>query len=88
MKLGGWQGLASAGGFLALLAVLVSVDPRVRERFTDLLSGGDGMPSWGHRASYLGGALVDAVRYQSIENAPLVVFAVVGFVLVVCMMRM
>jgi hypothetical protein len=85
MKLGFRQGVASAAVFGALLLMLISIDDRVRDRFADLLGGG--VSPWGDRASDLGGALMTAIRYQSIENAPLLVFAAVGAVLVAFMLR-
>ena len=73
--------------FVFVLGGLVFVDARVRERFTDLFVGGDGVASVGDRASELGNALVSAARYQSIENAPLLIFATVGAVLFLFMVR-
>lgn len=87
MKLGLRQAIVSAAVFGVVLLGVVSVDDRVRERFGDLISGGDGISTWGNRAADLGGALVSAVRHQSIENAPLVMFATVGAVLVLFMLR-
>ena len=87
MKLGFRQGLASAAVFGAVLMTLVSVDDRVRDRFSDLFSGGSGLSPWGDRAGDLGGALVSAFRYQSIENAPLLVFAAAGAILVAFMLK-
>ena len=73
--------------FGGVLFALASVDARVRERVTDVVSGGDGLTPWGDRVSDLGSALMSAVRHQSIENAPLLVFAAVGAVLVVFMLK-
>lgn len=87
MKLGFRQAIVSAAVFGAVLLMLVSIDDRVRDRFGDLFSGGDGFSPWGDRAADLGQALVGAARYQSIENAPLLVFAAVGGVLVLFMLR-
>ncbi len=72
-----------------MLLVLVSVDDRVRERFNDLVFGGSGgtLTPWGDRAGDFANALLTAARYQSIENAPLLVFAAVGAVLVVFMLK-
>ena len=70
-----------------MLFALASVDARVRERVTDVVSGGDGLTPWGDRVSDLGTALMSAVRHQSIENAPLLVFAAVGAVLFVFMLK-
>jgi hypothetical protein len=89
MKLGIRQAIASAAIFGAVLLVLVSVDDRVRDRVNDLIYGGSGgsLTPWGDRAGDLGNALMAAVKYQSIENAPLLVFAAVGAVLVVFMLK-
>lgn len=87
MKLGIRQAIASAAVFGAVLLMLVSIDDRVRERFGDLVSGTDDLSPWGNRAADLGQTLIDAARHQSIENAPLLVFAVVGAVLVLFMLR-
>ncbi len=87
MKLGIRQGVVSAAVFGAVLLMLVSVDDRVRDRFSALVSGDHSLSPWGDRAGDLGGALMSAVRYQSIENAPLLVFAAAGAVLVAFMLR-
>ena len=85
MKLGIRQGVASAAVFGAVLLMLVSIDDRVRDRFSGLIGGG--VSPWGDRIGDLGGALVSALKYQSLENAPLLVFAAVGAVLVAFMLR-
>ncbi|MBW8895364.1 MAG: hypothetical protein JF613_04175 [Acidobacteria bacterium] len=88
MKLGIRQGIASAAVFGAVLMMLVSVDDRVRDRFNDVVgSGGSGLTPWGDRVGDLGHALMSAVRYQSIENAPMLIFAAAGAVLVAFMLR-
>ena len=89
MKLAIRQAFASAAVFGAVLLVLISVDDRVRERFNDLVGSGPtgSVSPWGDRASDLGSALMSAARHQSIENAPLLVFAGVGAVLVVFMLK-
>jgi hypothetical protein len=86
-KFGLQQALASSAIFILVLLALVSVDERVRERFNEVISGGETVGTWGERASYLGDAVVTAARHQSIENAPLVVFATVGAVLFLFMVR-
>lgn len=85
MRLSIRQGILSTVIFVVVLAGLVSVDDRVRDRVGDLFAGGDSVTPLGDRAGDLGQALVSAVRHQSIENAPLLVFAAVGAVLVVFM---
>ena len=85
-KFGIQQALASIAVFVLILLALVSVDEHVRGRFNELVSGG-GVESVGQKAAFLSDAVFDAVRYQSIENAPLVVFAVAGGVLFLFMVR-
>lgn len=87
MKIGIRQSAISLTVFCVVLAGLVSVDARVRERFTDLISGNDSLSPLGDRLGDLGGALMSAIRTQSIENAPLLVFATVGAVLFLFMVR-
>ena len=87
IKLSLRQAVLSALIFGGVLVALASVDARVRERVSELASGGDGITPWGDRLSDVGSALSSAIRYQSIENAPLVVFAAVGAVLFVFMVR-
>ena len=87
IKLGLRQAVLSSMVFGGVLLALASVDARVRDRVSDVVSGGDGISPWGDRLSDLGGALSMAVRNQSLENAPLLVFAAVGAVLFVFMLR-
>ena len=79
--------MLSVAVFCIVLGGLVSVDDRVRDRMSDLVSSGNNLTPWGDRLSDLGSALLSAVRHQSIENAPLLVFATVGAVLFVFMYR-
>ena len=83
-KAGIRQSVLSLIVFVIILAGLVSVDTRVRDGVTNLVSGGDGLP---HRATALGSALVSAIKHQSIDNAPVLVFATVGTVLFLFMVR-
>jgi hypothetical protein len=87
MKLGVRETIVTPAVFVGILLMLASVDDRVRERFGYVVSSGDGLAPWGDRLADLGGALMSAVRYQSIENAPLVIFATVSVVLVLFMVR-
>lgn len=87
IKLGLRQTFLSSLVFFGILLALVSVDARVRERVSDVISGGDGITPWGDRLTDLGDALTTAVKHQSIENAPLLVFATIGAVLFVFMVR-
>ena len=86
LKLGMREGVVSAAVFGGVLFALVSIDPRVRDHISDLFGGGSVAPL-SARAGDLGGALWSAARHQSIENAPLLIFATVGAVLFVFMVR-
>lgn len=85
-KLGIRDGTVSAVVFGIVIMTLVSVDPRVHEHMVDLFQSG-AMTPWGDRVGDLGSALWQAVRDQSLENAPLVVFATVGAVLTLFMLK-
>lgn len=86
MKFGIRQGLVSAAVFCTLLLALVSVDARVKDRFSELLAG-NSVSSVGDRVAVLGEALASAARHQSIENAPLLIFASAGVMLFLFMVR-
>jgi hypothetical protein len=81
------QGAISVAVFAGVVLMLVSLDDRVRDRFTALVSGDHSLSPWGDRAGDLGGALISAVRYQSLENAPWLVFAAAGAVLFAFMLK-
>ena len=65
MKRGIRQMLVSVGVFTIVLLGIVSVDPVVRERFTDLVSG-IGPASVSERSMELVDSLGSAVKHQSI----------------------
>jgi hypothetical protein len=81
------QSLLSTTVFVVVLGGLVSFDPRVRDRFVNLWWGANDLSPWAHRLADLCGTLVNALRYQTIENAPLVVFATIGAVLFLFMVK-
>ena len=85
IKLSLRQWALSALVFGGVLFALASVDARVREKVGDVLSGAD--VSWGNRITEVGDAVVTAIRHQSIDNAPVMMFAVVGAVLFLFMIR-
>lgn len=89
MVRGARESVTSALSFGIVLTALVSFDPRVRVRFWSLFgdSGGGVLSPLGDRLGDLGSALWMAARDQSIENAPLLIFSVVGVMLVVFMLR-
>jgi hypothetical protein len=82
--------LPAAGGVVALIVGLAAVDVRVRDQIALLVrSGGptDELVTVGNRFQELMGILVQAVRDQSIEHAPLVIFALAAMILVLFMLR-
>jgi len=82
--------VTSAAGIGAIVAGLVVIDPRVREQATALVSGrgptGE-FNSVGVRMQEFGLVAMQAVRDQSIEHAPLTLFALAALVLFVLMLR-
>ena len=66
IKLSLRQAALSSLIFGGVLLALASVDARVRERVSDVVSGSDGITPWGDRIGDLGGALMMSVRHQSI----------------------
>jgi len=77
----------SAAIFGGVMFALVSFDPRVRDHVAGLMGNGTGVAPITARLSELGGALWSAARTQSMDNAPLLVFAAVGTVLTIFMLR-
>ena len=82
-----WAG--SAAGFLAVLGVLVAMDPRVAHRFSQFAVGSPAGQFRGvaDQATTLGSALFGAIRDQSIDHAPMLVFTAVAVLLVGFMVR-
>ena len=82
--------LISLGALGALLATLVFVDDRVREQVSMRFAGRTPsmeLASASARVRDLADVVFDAARSQSIEHAPLLIFALVGTVLVLFMLR-
>ena len=86
-KLGMREGALSAAIFAGVMFALVSIDPRVRDHVSDLVGGTTSVAPMGARLGELGNVLWSAARHQSIDNAPMVVFATVGIVLTIFMLR-
>ena len=79
--------LTSLSVFVLLLVTLASIDPRVHDKFTELFASGQAVGSMAFRISDLADTISTAIRYQSIENAPMVLFATAGGVLFLFMVR-
>ena len=87
LKLGMREGALSAAMFGAIMFALVSVDARVRDHVSELVGNSASVAPLTSRIADLGDALWTAAKYQSIENAPMVVFATVGIVLTLFMVK-
>ena len=82
------QALASLAIFVILLVSLASIDPRVQDKCRELVaSGAATLVTRQPCARSSIDTVSTAVRYQSIENAPMVLFATVGGVLFLFMVR-
>lgn len=81
--------MASAACLTAVLLGLIAIDPRVRDRFVAAFgsAAGTGAGEWTARLDALGGAVLQAAREQSIDHAPMLIFAAVAAVLVIFMLR-
>ena len=86
MKVGLRNSALSAVVFMVVLFGLTMLDPRVRDTLSDLFASGNVSP-FGDRLGDAGSAVWSAVRYQSIENSPMLIFTTVGTVLTVFMLR-
>jgi hypothetical protein len=83
-------GLTVAGGLCALVVGLALVDERVRVRLADLATGrttSGELASVSAKLQQLAEVVAEAVRDQSIEQAPLVIFGLAAIVLVLFMLR-
>lgn len=81
--------LLSGGVLLFVLALLVSVDERVREQASATVRGlsSSSAGDLGARISEMADVTVDAMRTQSLDHAPLLVFIVAASLLVLAMAR-
>jgi hypothetical protein len=82
--------ITTGAGICAIVVGLVVIDERVRSEVAALASGrvapGE-LAGFGTRVQDLGFLAVQAVRDQSIEHAPLTLFALAALVLFVLMLR-
>jgi hypothetical protein len=72
-----------------LVSALVAVDGRVREHFSLLFTqvSNESVGTWGARVESFGAAIAQAARDQTVDQAPLLLFAGVGLVLLIFMLR-
>jgi hypothetical protein len=80
--------LLSAACVVALLAALIRIDARVRERFWSMVDQmAQGNVPWVEEMGTVGDALLQSVQDMSLEHAPLLIFSFVALVLVMFMLR-
>ncbi|HEX6210921.1 MAG TPA: hypothetical protein VF136_09095 [Methylomirabilota bacterium] len=78
----------SVAGLVVVLVTLVALDPRVAQRFTHAASDpGEQVSTWAQWFAALGNAVLVALKDQSIDHAPWLVFTAVGVLLVLFMVR-
>jgi hypothetical protein len=79
----------SLAGFVVVLVTLVALDKRVGERFSYAFSGSptEQVSTLAGRLQSLGDAVLMALKDQSIDHAPMLVFTAVGILLVLFMVR-
>ena len=82
--LAGW-----AAGLVVVLVTLVALDQRVGQRFSQAFSGNptEQVSTWADHLQVLGEAVLIALKDQSIDHAPWLVFTAVGALLVLFMVR-
>ena len=83
-------GLATAAGLCALVSGLAIIDPRVRGEIARVLSSpppAQELSSVGEIVRQFGFIVFQALRDQTIEHAPLVIFGLAAMVLVLLMSR-
>lgn len=83
-------GFVAAGSFCTLLLGLAVVDDRVRDRIALAFAGGGPtreITTVGSRLSEIALIAFQAMRDQSIEHAPLVIFSLAAMVLVLLLTR-
>jgi hypothetical protein len=83
----GKQTIVSLSIFGAVMGALAYADERVRELFLNYTVGGNGVSTWAGRLEDVASAITGAVKHQSIENAPMMLFVVVGAVLFLFMVK-
>jgi hypothetical protein len=82
--------LISLGALVVLLVALVSVDDRVRERVTNILTtppSSAEIAGAGAQIENVATVVYKTARDRSVDHAPLVIFGVAATVLVLFMLR-
>ena len=77
----------SISAVLALLLMLVAIDPRVRIQVASAWGGSGASSSVSQGLGEISGVVLSSIRDHGIDNAPLMVFALAATVLVLFMLR-
>jgi hypothetical protein len=78
------------GGAMLLVLALVTFDERVRDQITNVFDAHhptDALAGAGSRLTEIVAIVAQAMRSQSLDHAPLVIFALAATVLVLFMLR-
>jgi len=83
------EALMSAAAVIVLLIALVAIDPRVREQISQRFMAHPSveLASAGHQVRNITTLIAVAAREQSLEHAPMLIFALAAAVLVLFMLR-
>ena len=84
------DGMMAAGSATLLVAGLAAVDTRVRDLITSFLRG-DPLRSISmgiERSQHVAHSVMETLGYQSVGYEPLIMFAIVGLVFLVLMIKM
>ena len=81
--------MISLSAVLLLLIMLVTIDPRVREQMSEVWGspGSSAVTSISSQVREVSTVVLTAARDHSIDNAPLMIFALAATVLVLFMLR-
>ena len=81
--------MISLGAVLLLLMMLVTIDPRVREQMSGVWgsTGSSAVTSVSHQVREATSLVLTAAADHSIDQAPLMIFALAATVLVLFMLR-
>jgi hypothetical protein len=83
------EAIGSAICVAGVLVMLIAADPQVRDRFRAIAvhASSDGLNTWAERVDALKDAVLQSARNRSVDQAPLLVFTVIGGALLIFMLR-
>jgi hypothetical protein len=79
--------MISISAVTLLLTLLITIDPRVREQVSGVMNGPGPVASISSQLREVTSVVMSAARDHSIDQAPLMIFALAATVLVLFMLR-